>query len=175
MRTTQFLTIALVGLFAFTTIGCGGHPDRANYATVTGTVTYKGQPVDGATVSFISTDAGNSDHGGTVTDARGNFTMRSAGAAARNLTGMPPGKYIVTIRKVETPPDPNEAANRQQEDAYERGELSDAQIDALRRARPPSPPSIHLIPQKYGDQRTTTLEATVEKGRSNTFTFELED
>lgn len=85
--------------------GCG---DKKNLHTVEGTVTIDGQPLEGATVTFLSGD-------GTVasglTTASGKFRLLTAG-----VEGVPAGTYKVSVTKAPKPsaavteePDPTKA------------------------------------------------------------------
>ena len=80
--------------------GCSGGPavDPNRPATVDagGTVTYNGQPLEGATVAFLPktpTDPGASGR----TDAAGKFKLTAFAPG----DGAVPGSYLVTISKVE--------------------------------------------------------------------------
>ncbi len=66
--------------------GCGS--DGIGTAAVKGTVTYKGAPVDGATVMFAPTGSDGKTAAGT-TDAQGNFTLATIEAG----DGAMPGSY----------------------------------------------------------------------------------
>jgi len=68
--------------------GCG-----PNLKPVTGVVKLDGNPVEGATVSFVSDDGKNVFTG--FTDASGNFKL----ANAENKEGVAPGSYKVTVVK----------------------------------------------------------------------------
>jgi len=68
--------------------------------------------------------------------------------------GTTPGTYLVTVGKMEQTPD------------TEGGGGADTTS-----VRPPDPKS--LIPVRYNNRNTSGLEATVEKGASNVFDFDL--
>jgi len=74
--------------------GCGDGP---TLVPVSGKVTLDGQPLEGATLSFMP-EPGNpvSTAGSDVTGPQGNFTMTYNGRA-----GLTPGKYKVMISKTE--------------------------------------------------------------------------
>lgn len=136
-------------------LGCsggskGGNP---NGRPASGTVMYKGNPVEGATVSFISTTSAAYGQ----TDAQGKFKLRAADGENVAL-----GDYQVTVVKKEqlpvaaepsspeeyVPPDPN---------------------------APPPPEPKDLLPAKYATQQTTPLKETVKADGPNEFTINLED
>lgn len=91
----QWLAAALVAALI---AGCGG---GAKGNTVRGKVTYKGAPVEGASVIFHP--KGQAGPGvvrpAAVTAADGTFTLKTAGEE-----GAPPGEYDVTIMWEKPPP-----------------------------------------------------------------------
>jgi len=70
--------------------GCG--TSNSEYVTVTGSVTYQGEPVEGATVAFRG--EGSAPPAIGVTSASGQFSL--ATGASR---GAKPGEHIVTVTK----------------------------------------------------------------------------
>lgn len=77
--------------------GCGqakvsGRPELAK---VSGTVTFKQEPVEGATVIFVP--QGHSNAAVSMTDAKGNFTLQSFDPG----DGAALGTYQVIVKKVE--------------------------------------------------------------------------
>lgn len=76
--------------------GCGGesHPPTGR---VTGAVTYRGQPVEGAQVTFF---AQQGRPGSGVTDAQGKFVLSTFGSN----DGAVPGEHVVVISKKESAP-----------------------------------------------------------------------
>src|SRR6478672_6692857 len=82
-------------------IGCsGGH----GTATVVGTVLYKNQPVEGATVNFLpkgETPGAKPAHGRT--DSGGHFTLTTYFDPTDQPVGALPGEYSVTITKIDEP------------------------------------------------------------------------
>lgn len=68
-------------------IGCGPGETRPRTIEVTGVVTLDGQPVEAATVSFISASGGSAG----ITDANGRFSL---------VNGAAPGRYDVTVTKM---------------------------------------------------------------------------
>ena len=134
------------------TAGCQSTESGGNHPPVvkaTGTVTYKGDPVEGAEVTFNNPSANYS--GTAKTDSSGRFTLSTFG----KNDGVVPGKQLVAIRRVEvidkTPPNVDVSAGGA----------------AL-------PPEIRwLIPQKYSDFKKSGLTAEVTEGGKNDFTFDL--
>jgi hypothetical protein len=84
-------SLALVSWVAI----CSGCGDGPRLVPVAGTVTLDGEPLEGATLSFVPVE-GNpvSTAGSDVSGPRGNFQMTYNGRA-----GLAPGKYKVMISK----------------------------------------------------------------------------
>lgn len=136
-------------------LGCsggskGGNP---NGRPASGTVTYKGTPVEGATVSFIS--ATSAAYG--QTDAQGKFKLRAADGENVAL-----GDYQITVVKKEQPALAAEPATPE--------EYVPPDPNA-----PPPPEPKDLLPTKYATQQTTPLKETVKADGPNEFTINLED
>lgn len=127
-------------------LGCPG-ADTPDTVKVTGTVTYNGSPVDGASVAFIP-ESGRPASG--VTDAQGKFTLSTFGTD----DGAVPGLHKVAI----TPAGSNEPPPMPGMPGYEESQ----------QGKPP-------FPAKYGDVKTSNFEAKVEKGGKNDFTFDMKD
>lgn len=134
--------------------GCGsGNPDTA---PATGSVTYNGKPVEGASVQFSPEETGGKGASGK-TDASGNFTLTSY----EEGDGAVPGKYKVTIYKRD------ESAVKTAEEEHDAA--GGAAADA------PSAAPKELLPVKYKKIETSGLTAEVKADTDNTFKFELTD
>jgi len=123
-----------------------GSSDKPELVPVTGTVTYKTQPLKNASVVFMPEE-------GMVaigrTDDTGHFELNTQGQA-----GAPEGAYKVVITAVEDLP--QTAAPKTADGApVERPGLSKS-----------------LIPEKYGSPKTSGLDATVSTDKKE-FTFAL--
>ena len=98
----QYLTILPLVLVFAVSLGCGSKlpPGMPKLYPVTATVTFEdGKPVGGASVIFLLTDPVLSRtwlHAGT-TDSAGKVKLMTDG----EYTGIPAGKYSVTIEKYE--------------------------------------------------------------------------
>ena len=158
-----FLAMVVVGWFALALIGCS--PDN-RYTKVTGTITYKGQVVEGASVSFLpfSPDA---EPAAGRTDANGEFTLTSV-YAVKGGKGVLPGEYTVLVVKSEMPPDPLV-------ELFNQGKITSEELEKRQSARVVGLRPIELLPVKYMQPGTTDLKATVEKGKDNTYNFDLTD
>jgi hypothetical protein len=137
--------------------GCGGDPDLPKLGKVSGTVTYKGQPVTKGLVTFIPAGGSGAQTGQSATgeiQKDGSFTL----STFENNDGAVLGEHIVVVQ------------SREDDPALE-GQgmpIPDA------RGRLKIKPSKHLVPEKYGSSDKSPLRHTVEAG-SNTFTIELKD
>jgi len=148
-------SFAFLGLFALiVTTGCG--PAGLTVQPVTGTVTYNGEPLEGALVTFVSTDP--LGHGAVATTtADGTFSLHTHAAPQ---PGAVIGDYNVFVAKTMAV------------DAHGNEFLDDSQpLGPLGR-----PGTRHLIPAKYSgmDGAPPILSATVQRGR-NVINFDLED
>jgi len=126
--------------------GCsGGH----GTAVVSGTVLYKSQPVEGATVNFLPKGEGpNAKPAHGKTDSSGRFTLTTYFGPTEQPAGALPGDYIVTITKIDEPQgtyDPHK-----------------------------DPPLKNHLPLKYSTPQQTPLTATIKPG-ANRPEFKLDD
>lgn len=131
-------------LAALVAAGCGSD-DKPKTVPVTGTVTYKGQPLTSGMITFLPT-------GGT-TNAEANVrpaTDMLESDGTYSLTtfapgdGVRPGEYLVTIVSYEVPPSPEGGG-------------------------------IWAIPQKYGNPQTSGLKASIPaESDGEVLDFELE-
>ena len=116
--------------------GCSGTHGTANVA---GTVTYKGQPVDGATVILHpkSEDPIAKPAQGK-TDSSGHFTVTTYFGPGEQPSGAMPGDYAVTVTKIDEPQgafDPHK-----------------------------DPPPKNHLPAKYSAPQQTPLSLTIKAG-----------
>lgn len=102
MRSFLFRGCSLLVVASLVSIspGCG---DGVKLVPVEGTVTLDGEPLEGATLSFVPIAGGQVSTSGTdITGPDGNFKMTFKG---RN--GLSPGKYRVMVSKTEEIAPPN--------------------------------------------------------------------
>ena len=135
--------IGLVAALAITATGCG-RGDKLLMADAGGTVTYNGDPVEGATVVFAP-DSGLPATG--VTDAEGRFTWNTRGEPGA-VVG--PGKVAITAVE--------------QLIVVEGREPTAQELANMSRS---------LIPEKYSHPMTSELSADVKEDENNEFKFEL--
>jgi hypothetical protein len=156
-----------MAIFVATALGCSKGGDaaanRVGTHQVTGKVTYKGQPVAGAHVSFHP-KSGQGPGAFGRTDAEGAFALQTYepgdGAAA--------GEYVVTVQKIETPA----ASSASGEDLFRQMEekSKSGQQPADGSGEPKS-----LLPEKYGSPESSDLKAVVPGTDPQAFEFDLQD
>lgn len=139
--------------------GCdSSDPNQLPTEKVSATVTYKGNPVEGATVSFMLPPSGGSNSGPPafgVTDATGVAKLTTY----KDGDGAILGKHMVLISKDEFQ-GTVEVASQDSED-YSPGATPPPKVKAL-------------LPKKYS-LPTGGLSAEVVKGTPLEFTFDLKD
>lgn len=147
-----------VGLWFVGIAGCGPRTRLEGLAPVEGTVTFRGKPVEGASVVFVPATAGKRAAVGT-TDATGRFRLTTKDPG----DGALPGAYAIAVSKTEAS-----------------GGLSAAEAEQWSRNRenfgryPPPPKITEHLPEKYKAANTSGFQATVTGGR-NTVNLALEE
>lgn len=157
MRTLKMLLLSAVAC----TLGCGGSLGPPP-VPVSGKVTLGGKPVEGATVTFLSTAGGRSASGKTGGD--GSFKL----STINTDDGARPGEYNVTIAKIESKLGGKETD-------VEKGEYGD-DYDAMMMGAASGDMSKVLknnLPEKYASPTGSGLSRSVVKGEENNFVFEL--
>jgi hypothetical protein len=139
-------------LLGLSLAGCG-KKEEGSGKIVTGKVTYNGQAVADATVTFVGVT--NAAFGRT--DSEGNFKLRTT-------TGekVPVGDYKVTVMKTDAPVTPSEPTKPED---YRPPDPN----------APPPPAPKDLLPPKYKDPATSMLTANVTESGENKFDFPLTD
>lgn len=131
--------------------GCGG---QGGLIPATGKVTYKGQPVAGATLTFIHANGGTPAVG--VTDDKGEFSVNTQGRP-----GLLVGEYKVGITKMSMS-----------------GDTKSLKPDDMMKmqATKTTPQAKSEIPAKYAAPTLSGLTVTVTKDKAaNVFPFDLKD
>ena len=139
-RLGLIVVLVLVGV-----VGCNDKPGTAPTLKVTGTVTYNGEPVEGASVAFIPE---NGRPASGTTDASGKFTL----STFESGDGAVLGKHTVAISES------SEAPSAEGEEDYS---LPDE--------------SAERFPAKYADPGTSGFTADVKEGEDLDFTFDMTD
>ncbi|MDR0870624.1 MAG: hypothetical protein LBN39_07505 [Planctomycetaceae bacterium] len=132
--------------------GCGGRK-AIKTEPVSGIVSFNGQVLDGATVTFSPVDRTKSNPASGITDAQGKYVLQTL--LGDPDAGTTPGMYKVVITKSEY---------------YETGQTyKDDNTGEIIKEMKPKP----LLPKKYSSTETTPLVAEVKEGK-NTFDFTVE-
>jgi len=153
--------LAILALSLATTVGCAD----PNLGQVSGVVTYNGEPVEGATVSFFPTSPDGVLAVG-VTDADGRYVLQAPVQQRGALQGAFSGTYNVTIRKLEVTPNPNDVL-------YQEGLITYDELQS--RGGGGGGTSRDLLPVRYSNVQRSGLEAEVQARTQNEINFDLVD
>jgi Carboxypeptidase regulatory-like domain len=155
-------TYLLLSIVALAFSGCGG--ESSPPVAVSGKVSMKGKPIEGAVVTFHASAQGRSASGKTAADGTFKLTTNKTDDGAK------PGEYTVTISKQEAKTGGSSgvditkgdfgAAYGQMMGAAGSNNMAKAVKDAL--------------PAKYASAASSGLSRTVVKGEKNEFEFDLE-
>lgn len=146
-RASRWACYSFWGLLATCLVGCGGGDgNRQKTVPVTGSVTFSGQPVPYGSLLFVPVNPGPSAQANLKKD--GTFVV----GTYQTSDGMIPGEYRVSINGQMTVPDMNAT------------ETPDA--DAIL-------PNATPLPDKFGNEATSGLTATISETGKNTLVFEL--
>lgn len=158
-----------LGCLALTSLlfvaGCGGDAaigakGRVKTFTATGKVTFLGNPMSGAMVSFSPTGSQPAAVG--MTDDSGNFKLTTYRAG----DGAAAGDFKVLISMTETEaPDPTANADHGTDPTKQYGTVHSATKGKSGGGR--------VLPSKFSDPDKTELKATVKSDGKNEFTFDL--
>ena len=157
-----FSTLALITL-----VGCGSSSGFPKTYKVVGTVKLNGTPIDGAMVTFLSSEGKKNAVGST--NAKGEFKLSTFGPS----DGALPGAYKVTISKIDRPAAP--APSTPAPGVIASGEISESYVPPTNSEGSPKRDSApkNLLPVKYASDQTSGLIATVAENDQNKFDFEL--
>jgi hypothetical protein len=117
---------------------------------VSGKVTYKGAPVEGAIVTFVP--EGNGRTATATTRAGGAYSLTTV-----DSPGAMPGKYKVTVAKVEYAP------------------ASSLSMEAAAKANPAEAQAKRVLPAKYASAASTPLAIEVPPGGKKDLDLTLAD
>ncbi|MCA9190838.1 MAG: Ig-like domain-containing protein [Planctomycetales bacterium] len=152
----KFTGIAILLLLS----GCESTPEGRHPVAKTDVyVTLKGEPVEGANITFYALDKGNIPGFG-LTDANGKATITTYDPGDGAIVGS--NSAIVTKMKLDSKAQTGEVADQDSPD-----------YDPL---EPPSvAPPKNLLPKKYSLITTSGLKAEITKQALNEIRFELDD
>lgn len=166
-RIIIFHTALLVTLACVS--GCSGGGtvggDRPKTTPVSGVVTYKNAPVEGAIVKLERVDR---EYGATgVTNQKGEFQLSTFAGE----TGVVPGEYYVTI--IKPPVDPNANKSVDQDDPSYNPENEPA--GGAEGEAPPPPKLASELPAKYADPVTSGFRETIGETPKTDLKYDLVD
>jgi hypothetical protein len=159
--------VGLLGLLNLS--GCSDGLPKLPTVPVQGTVTYKGQAVEGAEVAFISTSPDTGKSANAVTDSQGHFELHTYLGGSKQANGAIPDDYVVTIQKRE-----GGVGGATDEASGMKAMMTTGDPTKNRGGQSLAPPK-SVIPEKYSDAAKPELTATVKPSGDNSFTFNLED
>jgi len=126
-------------------VGCSGSKPVAGMASATGTVTFQDKPVAGANVTFYPAGADDAALASqAITNDDGNFELATQIGGGKSKPGIAPGRYNISITK----------------------------LDMTGITSTSTPPK-NVLPQKYGNPRSSKLSADVAADGENNFDFPL--
>ena len=151
------LSVLALFISLFFLQGCGATEDELPQRTVvSGVVTFDGEPVEGATITFRPVEENGQTANGR-TDEEGQFTM----GTFEGTDGVVAGDYTVMISKIK----------------------SNAPVEVLPEDDPnydpdpkPEPPPENILPEKYSKAETSGLTVSVSNGEEiSDLKFELSE
>ena len=155
-----FVALCLLGFLGVWLMGETKNPYGAVH--MIGTLTLDGEPIAGVSIILHPRDRDIGRVAGGITDSRGRFTVTTGTAPMAN--GAIPGEYDITFQKIEM-----------EGTAPSMEALRPAPASGTSSPRNVQPPSKkHVIPQKYGNPKTSGLDPiTVKPTGKNSFNFPL--
>jgi hypothetical protein len=141
--------------------GCSSGTKRPPTYPVTGTVTMKGQPLDGATVVFVPAEGASHEPATGISDAAGQFKLSTFLAD----DGAQEGEYHIKVSKFDMKKPTKEEQQKYQSYEEEQKILFSDEL--------PTPPAKNLLAKKYASESTSGFTFTVKKG-PNTLELKLE-
>jgi hypothetical protein len=142
---SEFYQSVLLALAACIAVGCSKGDRYTGTAQVTGKVTYNGQPLAGAVVTFIG-DAGETPEAG-MSSEDGAYDLR-----------VKPGNYTATVSKLTAPASAKVAVSME---------------EAMSNARAPVEEPKETLPTKYQSRTESPLKVEVGAGGSNVHDLSL--
>jgi len=148
------VSLVLLGcVAALGAAGCSGTARPPTYP-VSGTVTLKGKPLEGATIVFVPVAKGAEAASG-VTDASGKYQLTTfvAGDGAQD------GEYKIKVSKYDTT-----KATAAEKKAYMT--IEEEQKMSFAKDELPTPPAKNTLPKKYESEEASGIIHTVPKKAS---------
>lgn len=159
--TSGWAVVSTAAMLAAVCSGCNSN--SLGTVEAGGTVTYRGEPLAGATVTLIP-QAGQRAAAG-ISDASGQFRVTTLLAG----DGAMPGSYKVTVTKTQ------ESAVPKTTQEMSLDEMRKIEQQMIGKAPPPGVEPVNLLPIKYKSDTTTPLSCEVSASGNNNFQFDLTD
>lgn len=167
----------LVPLISLILVGCGGGSDRPSLAPASGIVTLNGEPVEGASLTFIPVAGGRP--GSAITDAQGRYTIKTY----QDAPGAIIGEHKVAVIKISGPgayviqgDAPAEAAATDEPGSGEDdGSDGLSEIEVFDSTETKEPELIYDVPQRYMNADESGLLITVPPEGSSELNLPLID
>jgi hypothetical protein len=153
MKRAIFVSIALVLL-----VGCG--TKRNPNGSISGTITYKGKPVNGA-ILHLHPPVGEGNIVNVPVTQEGTF----------NGNDIPPGEYKITVEGTKPPPDLQKMTQAPKDmDPAKQAEMEKKFQQVFGKEAPTI-----SFPEKYKKVNGTDLKCTITQGKKENLTLELKD
>jgi hypothetical protein len=155
--------------------GCKQKSTLTTYP-ITGKITLRGKPLEGATVTLSNTNLDGPSAGAT-TDSQGNFRVSTYVNPKEAHAGAAPGDYVVVITKLSTAvkEDSSSMANMQNATPEERQRIMQSQweksMDQTKQGDKPK----SEIPEKYTNAKSSPIKLTVVVGDNPPYDWDLTD
>lgn len=160
MRMIHGLQWLLALVIGASLLGCTGRSNRLPTVPVSGTVVYRGQPVENASVAFLAPGAPSPAFG--TTDDAGRFRLTTF----EPDDGAIVGRHVVTVRKLTTNSTPLAEPTSSQDKPIDPTAIDAAmqqQAEDLAKAEHTG----SAIPKKYARRETSDLKVDVIEGDNN--------
>jgi hypothetical protein len=156
-------------LLMLVSLGCSGERLEPVYP-VSGTITSKGKPVEGAIVAFTPTTPGVGIAASGITDASGVYKLTTR----TNGDGAAAGTYGVTVAKYDKKLEPKKTEGPNElADPYDITNEYPTGYNEMQASEIAASLSKNLLPPKYANPTTSNLNAEVKSGE-NTFDFKVD-
>lgn len=154
MTRPSFIFVYGIALVTAMLAGCG---QDAGLCRATGTVRHKGQPVEGAIVTFRCEEQSKIATG--TTDMEGRFELNTYSAGK----GAVAGKHKVTVTKFSAPAGVSTVSSMEE------------MVEAANKPKAASGTQANQLPARYEKPETSLLEFEVSSNGENDFQIDLTD